>query len=104
MMSKNNSILLHCSELLEHISARFILTELYLRKFIVTNHAYQTSTFAGTKKTSELNLLKPSGNFIYDQVNIKNSTWVPTLRLCVLYRSQNKQQLLPYKTLRDWFL
>jgi hypothetical protein len=28
---------------------------------------------------------------------------VPTLRLCVLYGSQNKQQLLPYKTLRDWF-
>jgi hypothetical protein len=25
---------------------------------------------------------------------------VPTLRLCVLYGSQNKQQLLPYKTLR----
>jgi hypothetical protein len=29
---------------------------------------------------------------------------VPTLLLCVLYGSQNKQQLLPYKTLRDWFL
>jgi hypothetical protein len=29
---------------------------------------------------------------------------VPTLRLCVLYGSQNKQQLLLYKTLRDWFL
>jgi hypothetical protein len=29
---------------------------------------------------------------------------VPTLRLYVLYGSQNKQQLLPYKTLRDWFL
>jgi hypothetical protein len=25
------------------------------------------------------------------------------LRLCVLYGSQNKQQLLPYKTLRDRF-
>jgi hypothetical protein len=29
---------------------------------------------------------------------------VPTLRLCVLYGSQNKQQLLPYETSRDWFL
>jgi hypothetical protein len=28
---------------------------------------------------------------------------MPTLRLFVLYGSQNKQQLLPYKTLRDWF-
>jgi hypothetical protein len=35
---------------------------------------------------------------------IKKFYAVPTLRLCVLYGSQNKQQLLPYKTLRDWFL
>jgi hypothetical protein len=27
---------------------------------------------------------------------------VMTMLLCVLYGSQNKQQLLPYKTLRDW--
>jgi hypothetical protein len=36
--------------------------------------------------------------------NIKKCYVVPTLRVCVLYGSQNKQQLLPYKTLRDWFL
>jgi hypothetical protein len=36
--------------------------------------------------------------------NIKKFYVVPTLCLCVLYGSQNKQQLLPYKTLRDWFL
>jgi hypothetical protein len=36
--------------------------------------------------------------------NIQKFYMVPTLCLCVLYRSQNKQQLLPYKTLRDWFL
>jgi hypothetical protein len=36
--------------------------------------------------------------------NIKKFYVVPTLRLCVLYGSQNKQQLMPYKTLRDWFL
>jgi hypothetical protein len=47
---------------------------------------------------SIFNLLKPSGNF-----NIKKFYVLPTLRLCVLYGSQNKQQLLPYKTLRDWF-
>jgi hypothetical protein len=27
---------------------------------------------------------------------------VPTLHLCVLYRSQNKQRLFPYTTLTDW--
>jgi hypothetical protein len=36
--------------------------------------------------------------------NMKQFYVVPTLCLCVLYGSQNKQQLLPYKTLRDWFL
>jgi hypothetical protein len=36
--------------------------------------------------------------------NIKKFYVVPTLLLCVLYGFQNKQQLLPYKTSRDWFL
>jgi hypothetical protein len=36
--------------------------------------------------------------------NIKKFYVVPTLRLCVLYGSQNKQQLLPHKALRYWFL
>jgi hypothetical protein len=36
--------------------------------------------------------------------NVKKFYVVPTLLLCVLYGSQNKQQLLPYKTLRDRFL
>jgi hypothetical protein len=35
---------------------------------------------------------------------IKKFQVVITLRLCVLYGSQNKQQLLPYKTLRELFL
>jgi hypothetical protein len=51
-----------------------------------------------------INLLKPSGNFTYTRFNIKKFYVVPTLCLCVLYGSQNKQQLLPYKTVRDWFL
>jgi hypothetical protein len=42
--------------------------------------------------------------FHMTRFNIKKFYVVPTLRLCVLYGSQNKQQLLPYKTLRDWFL
>jgi hypothetical protein len=49
-------------------------------------------------------LLKPRGNLYATRFNIKKLYVVPTLRLCVLYGSQNKQQLLPYKTLRDRFL
>jgi hypothetical protein len=51
-----------------------------------------------------INLLKPSGNFTYHQLNVQKFHMLLALRLCVLYGSQNKQQLLPYKTLRDWFL
>jgi hypothetical protein len=51
-----------------------------------------------------INLLKPSGCFTYDQFNIKKFYVVHTLHLCVLYGSQNKEQLLPCKTLRDCFL
>jgi hypothetical protein len=36
--------------------------------------------------------------------NIKKFYVVPTLLLYVLYGSQNKQQLLPYRILRDWIL
>jgi hypothetical protein len=42
-----------------------------------------------------------NGNFTH---HIKKFYVVPTLRLCVLYGSQNKQQLLPYKTFIDWLL
>jgi hypothetical protein len=36
--------------------------------------------------------------------NIQKFYMLLTMYVCVLYGSQNKQQLLPYKTLRDWFL
>jgi hypothetical protein len=39
-----------------------------------------------------------------DRFNIKKFYVVPTLRLCVLCGSQNKQQLLPYTALTDWLL
>jgi hypothetical protein len=50
------------------------------------------------------NLLKPAVTLHTTRFNVKKFYVVPTMCLCVLYGSQNKQQLLPYKTLRDWFL
>jgi hypothetical protein len=50
------------------------------------------------------NLLSLAVTLHTKRFNIKKFYVVPTLRLCVLYGSQNKQQLFPYKTLRDWFL
>ena len=42
-----------------------------------------------------LNLLKPTGHVMHHQVNIQQLYALPTLYLCVLYLSENKQRLVP---------
>ena len=41
---------------------------------------------------------------MHQQFNIQQLYVLPTLYLCVLYLSENKQRLFPYTTLTDWFL
>ena len=43
----------------------------------------------------ELNLLKPTGHVMHQQFNIQQLYVLPTLYLCVLYLSENKQRLVP---------
>ena len=40
------------------------------------------------------NLLKPTGHVMYQQFNIQQLYVLPTLYLCVLYLSENKQRLV----------
>ena len=42
-----------------------------------------------------LNLLKPTGFVKHHQFNIQQLYVLPTLYLCVLYLSENKQRLVP---------
>jgi hypothetical protein len=43
-----------------------------------------------------VNLLKPTGHLMHQQfLTFNNCTLCPTLYLCVLYLSQNKQRLVP---------
>ena len=42
-----------------------------------------------------INLLKPTGYMMHQQFNIQQLFAVPTLYLCVLYLSENKQWLVP---------
>ena len=42
-----------------------------------------------------VNLLKPTGHVMYQQFNIQQLYALPTLYLCVLYLSENKQRLVP---------
>ena len=43
----------------------------------------------------EINLLKPTGYVLHQQFNIQQLYALPTLYLCVLYLSENKQRLVP---------
>ena len=42
-----------------------------------------------------VNLLTPTGYVTYHQFNIQQLYALPTLYLCVLYLSENKQRLVP---------
>ena len=42
-----------------------------------------------------LNLLKPTGHVMHQQFNIQQLCVLPTLYLCVLYLSENKQRSVP---------
>ena len=41
------------------------------------------------------NLLKPTGHVMHQQFNIQQLYALPTLYLCILYLSENKQRLVP---------
>jgi hypothetical protein len=41
------------------------------------------------------NPLNPTGHVMYQQFNIQQLYVLPTLYLCVLYLSENKQRLVP---------
>ena len=57
-----------------------------------------------TENSSLINLLKPTGHVIHQQFNIQQLYALPTLYLCVLYLSENKQWLVPLTSQTDWFL
>jgi len=44
---------------------------------------------------TDINLLKPTGHVMHHQFNIQQLYALPTLYLCVLYLSENKQRLVP---------
>jgi hypothetical protein len=46
----------------------------------------------------DINLLKPTGYAVHQQFNIQQLYALPTLYLCVLYLSQDKQRLVPLTT------
>ena len=56
------------------------------------------------KVTRGVNILKPTGHVTHQQLNIQKLYVLPTLYLCVLYLSENKQRLVSLTAQTDWFL
>ena len=53
---------------------------------------YETVSLKHRKQIVHINLLKTAGYVMHQQFNIQQLYALPTLHLCVLYLSENKQQ------------
>ena len=51
-----------------------------------------------------LDLSEPTDHVMHQQFNIQQLCVLPTLYLCVLYLSENKERIVPLTALTDWFL
>jgi hypothetical protein len=51
------------------------------------------------QQNTSIKLLKPTGHVTHQQFNIQQLNALPTLYLCVLYLSDNKQRLVPLTAL-----
>ena len=60
-------------------------------KYMAVMHTESPVNFVVTY----INLLKPTGYVMHQQFNIQQFCVLPTLYLCVLYLSENKQRLVP---------
>ena len=58
-------------------------------------HLTSNTSFCMTKLAGTINLLKPTSHVMHQQFNIQQLYVLPTLYLCVLYLSENKQRLVP---------
>ena len=78
---------------LRHV--QFINRQKRTENFIcLTSSVRQLAVFC-TKSRRPINLLNPTGHVMHQQFNIQQLYALPTLYLCVLYLSENKQRLVP---------
>ena len=70
--------------------------QLLVIQFKIISHVFYAAEISGFKILRyRLNLLKPSGHVMHHQFDIQQLYVLPTLYLCVLYLSENKQRLVP---------
>jgi len=71
-----------------------LLTDAILGLDFLIDHAAELN-FSHRAASLKINLLKPTGHVMHHQFDIQQLYALPTLYLCVLYLSQNKQRLVP---------
>ena len=57
----------------------------------------QQASWSSKRSELVINLLRPTDYVMHQQFNIQQLCALPTLCLCVLYLSENKQRLVPLK-------
>ena len=66
------------------------------KKFIIPAGKKNKRLSSGiTRMAVRINPLKPTGHVMHQRFNIQQLYALPTLYLCVLYLSENKQRLAP---------
>ena len=73
--------------------------ELWRNEVVLTSHQ-----LCSIRSVVYLNLLKANYYVMHQQFNIQQLYVLPTLYLCVLYLTENKQRLFPYTALTDRFI
>ena len=66
-----------------------------MNKSLVCYDVFTAKIYDTFFRGNTLNLLKPTGHVMHQQFNIQLLYVLPTLYLCVLYLSENKQRLVP---------
>ena len=79
---------------IRHSCERFWKSELDQDKTDAYNVLYKVFYYI-LRAANHLNLLKPTVHMMHHQFNIQQLYAPPTLYLCVLYLSENKQRLVP---------
>ena len=63
--------------------------------FLMLRHVICIATTGLEAVRDQFNLLNPAGHVMHQQFNVGQLYVLPTLYLCVLYLSENKQRLVP---------
>ena len=75
--------------------ARFLDSELYFRFILWLYFCINLLKPTVYVMHQQFNILEPTGYVMHQQFNIQQLYALPTLYLCVLYLSENKQRLVP---------